>query len=447
VLGAAVAIVLAAEYLRGIVDPVPWFPLQVAVASAALALVWRRRDELRLAPLLAVAFVLQVGWVLVRLHADFQSPEQVYVYAPQGQALLDGDYPPSEYPLAAVLLFALEASLGGARSHLVHAFVMVPFQLVIVASLWSLRTRWSAWFTAFTAFWPVNAWFWEFRFDLAPTALLVVGLALAWRRHWVLAGAALSLGFAVKWTPGLALVPLIAYLVARRETRSALRLASGAAATLAVLYGPFLVWSAGDVLAAYSLQAGRNITDESIWHLLLRLFDLEGRRGQGQPLFESVDPPAWANVASVVVQVATLAGVVWLAARSRTLRGAVVLAALMPVIFLITNRVFSVQWFALMLPAWSLAAAVIADSWRDAVAAGLVAAAATIANALILPVPIEYPYVWELMSAARFGLASGLTVWLIVRAVRAGVGVRPTTTGDALTSSRVVSRAREGGAA
>ena len=42
--------------------------------------------------------------------ADVDTSE---VYRDQGNALLDGDYPRSEYPTGAVLLFAFEALLGG----------------------------------------------------------------------------------------------------------------------------------------------------------------------------------------------------------------------------------------------------------------------------------------------------------------------------------------------
>jgi hypothetical protein len=435
VLLGAVAIVLVAEYLRALVDPVPWFPLQVAVAAAALGLVWPRRDDLRLPGLLAVAFVLHVGWLLVRIHADFQSPEQFTVYAPQGQILLDGDYPRSEYPVGAVLLFAFEAALRGDDTHLVHSFAMVPFQLVAVVALWSLHTRWSPWFAAVVAFWPVNAWFWEFRFDLAPAASLLAGLALAWRGRWALAGAAISLGFLVKWTPGLALLPLLVYLVALRELRNVVRLVLGALAPLLVVYVPFLLWRPSDVLAAYSRQGDRSITDESVWHLPLLVLGLEGRESEGEPTAIPVEAPVWADVASVGVQLVALATVVWLSTRARTARGAIALAAMMPVVFLVSNRVFSVQWFALLLPVWALAAALLVESRRDAVTATALACGATLANALILPVPVGPPHAWELMSAARFGLGIALTVWLVVLAVRpateaaaaAGEAALPTT--------------------
>ena len=118
------------------------------------------------------------------------------------------------------------------------------------------------------------------------------------------------------------------------------------------------------------------------------------------------------------MQLVALAAVVWVSTRARTARGAIAIAAMMPVVFLVSNRIFSVQWFALLRPVWALAAALVVESGRDAVTATVLACGATLANALILPVPIERPHVWEVMSAARFGLGIALTVWLVLPAVR-----------------------------
>jgi hypothetical protein len=160
----------------------PWALVEVAVAAVVLTYVWGRRERLRLEPLLFIALVLEVGWIAIRIHEtlgpDFEWRD---LYAGQGQELLDGSYPRSEYPTGAVSQFAVEALLGGSHTHVVHALLMVPFQLATVAAIWSLKTRWSAWFAAVVAFWPLNARFWEFRFDLVPAALLAVGLALSYR--------------------------------------------------------------------------------------------------------------------------------------------------------------------------------------------------------------------------------------------------------------------------
>ena len=119
--------------------------------------------------------------------------------------MLDGTYPRSEYPTGAVALFALETWLGGEPPHVLHAATMLGFHLAAVAAIWSVGTRWSAWLAAFVAVWPLNLFHWEFRYDLAPTAFLVVGLVLALRERWALAGVALGVGAALKWSPALAL--------------------------------------------------------------------------------------------------------------------------------------------------------------------------------------------------------------------------------------------------
>jgi hypothetical protein len=320
--------------------------------------------------------------------------------------------------VGAVSLFALSAWLGGESTRAVHGLLMVPFQLAAVGAIWSLRTRWSPWFAAIVAFWPLNAWFWEYRFDLVPTALLVVGIALAWRQRWELAGAALALGTAVKWSPAVAVPALLAYLIVARRRRAALGLTLAFAVTLAAVHLPYLAWRPSEVLAAYSRQGGRSITDESLWHLPLRVLGLEGREGYAQPAFVSVDPPGWADDAAVALQLAVLLVFVLLAARSRTFAGALAVSALMPVVFLATNRVFSVQYLVLFLVAWAAAAALAARTGRDALAATFAALAATLANVLIVPYPTDVANLWEVMSALRFAIVLTLTAWLAWRAVR-----------------------------
>jgi hypothetical protein len=100
------------------------------------------------------------------------------------------------------------------------------------------------------------------------------------------------------------------------------------------------------------------------------------------------------------------------------MRAAVALAAMMPVVFLVTNRVFSVQYFVLLLAAWLLAAALLVVSGREAIGVTLVALTATAASALILPYPLHRPHVWEAASVVRFALGIALTAWLVLRASR-----------------------------
>jgi hypothetical protein len=418
VLGSAVAATLAFEYLRETVRILPGFPLQIGVTATALAIALKRSERLSLPSLLVLSAVLQAGWLLVRAHAALTSDEPTTLYAPTGDTLLGGDYPGSEYPVGAVLLFGLEAALGGGQTHGVHALLMIPFQLAAVASIWSLPTPWSRWVAAFVAVWPVNAWFWEYRFDLAPAGLLAVGVALSARRRWVLAGIAFGLGFSVKWTPGLAALPILAYLLVSGATRAAGRLVAGAAATVLLIHVPFLLWRPTEVMAAYRRQGGRTITDESLWHLPLRVLGLEDAPATVRPTFEPVGAPAWANVAAIAVQVTALVLLVALGARTRGLRAAIALGALMPVVFFVTNRIFSVQFFVLFEIALAAAAALVLTARRHVAAAALGIAAATLANALILPVPLNDSTLWPIMSAFRFGLTIAVVVLLAAVCVR-----------------------------
>ena len=165
-----------------------WLIAEAAVAAAALFIAWRGQERLRLVPLLILAAGYHLALVWSHMAADIPVDFDVSIFASQGQSLLDGDYPRSEYPTGAVSLFALETWLGDDSARTPNALLMIPFQLAAVAAIWSLRTRWSAWLAALVALWPLNLYAWEFKFDLAPAALLAVGLALAYRERFGLGG-------------------------------------------------------------------------------------------------------------------------------------------------------------------------------------------------------------------------------------------------------------------
>jgi len=270
VLGAVGVLALEVGRLESSGAVYPWLLAQGAVAGASLLVAWRGQDHLSLVALLVIALAVRAAFLGIHSWRDVgHFDPDAHVYATQGHALLHGDYPRSEYPTGAVLLFALDSWLGNVSARPM-SILMVPFQLLTVAGIWACRTRWSGCLAALVAVWPLDEYFREWRFDFAATALLVTGLAVALRGRFGLAGLLLGVGTAVKWTPGLAALTLLVWLVASGRLSAAGRHVQGFAWGFVGLTLPLLVWSPHDVLAAYSKQGGRGLMGESLPYQPLR---------------------------------------------------------------------------------------------------------------------------------------------------------------------------------
>jgi len=422
VLGGAAALVLAVELVHQTWTADLPILLEAAIASAGLVYAWRLQDELRLVPLLGLTLGFHLGWVLLHLAVGVQADlDSSAVYREQGNALLHGDYPNSEYPVGAVLLFAFEAWVGGGPTRTANALAMIPFQLLTVACVFAIRTRFSAWLAALVALWPLNAFYWEFKFDLVPTALLALGLLLAVRERWGWSGAALGLGAAVKWVPGLAFIALLVWLAASGRRRATGVHALAFTVVVFALSAPFLLWSPSEVLSAYERQGGREITPESLWYLLLHPIGLAELRTH---ISFSAGAPEWANAAAAAIQALLVLAVVLAAVRMRgNVRAAVALAAVAPVVFLLTNRIFSPQFMVLVLAALSIAAALVSPDRRAQLAFGVALMGATLANGFVYPYSLPYQAVtWQIASAVLFALALVVTGWVVRRSLAARHG-------------------------
>jgi len=415
VLAAAAALVVAAEAAYSHAASDGWLALEVAFAALGLLYAWREQERLRLGPLLAIAFAFQLAYVCVHLGFDVRSDfDSRVLFKRYGNELLDGDYPNSEYPVGAVVLFAFEAWISGGATRVANAFVTIPFQVLLVGAVWALRTRTAPWLAAVVALLPLNPYFVEFKFDVVPAAALAVGLVLAQRGRWAWSGVVLGLGAVVKWTPGIAFVILLAWLVASRAPRSAARHAAAFALTVAVVYVPFLLWQPHDVLHAYTEQGGRDITPESLWYLPLRAL---GIAHFGTHISKAADVPGWANVFATVVQLLLVAAIVVLAVRRRgNLTAALALAALAPAVFLVTNRIFSPQFVLVLVGGWAVAAALVAPDRREQLLVGLAVGAVSVANAFVYPYALpHYDQTWPVASAVLFSLGLALTARLVAR--------------------------------
>lgn len=362
-----------------------WLLLAAPVAAVALTAAWRRQRSLSLPAVLLVALAYHLTSILLFRHLGFNGDlDPNATYNPQGHELLDGSYPNSEYPVAAVFLFALEAALEPHPPQIANAFLMLPFLLLAVWAIWALRTRWSAWLATVVAVWPLGEYYWEFRYDAAVAALLVAGLLLARRGHWGWSGCVLAIGACFKWSPGLSFLVLAAWLVGSRRFRDAARHVVAFIATAAAFYVPCLaIWPAHDVLASFRAQSTRSVTNESVWYWLARPLGLtHGTR----PEWAAAGAPHWVDVAVTIVQVLLLAALVAAAMRRPGRRdAAIALAALAPVVFLVANRVFSVQFVLVLAAGWAVAASLAAPSRRAQAVAGSAAAAAVFANAFVYP--------------------------------------------------------------
>jgi hypothetical protein len=414
VLAAAAVIVLVLEWLRGnraTLTSFVWPLLQAAVAGAALLFAWRQQNKLRLFPTLGFAVAFQLAWVALHLaHGVPSDYDSRVVYPREGGDLVHGTYPVSEYPPGAVLIFALDYLLAGSHTRVSHAFVMIPFQALLVFAIWSLRTRWSAWFALVLGLWPANAFITEFKFDDAPAALLVLGAVYALRDRWVLAGALLGLGAAVKWTPALTVAALLLWLLTTGRGQTAARFTGAAAAAFLLVNLPFLVWSPHKVVQAYHIQGSRAITAESLPYLPLRALGF----AHYHFIWEAASVPGWAKPAAIAVQVvAVLLVLAAVVVVRRNASAAVSLAVLCPVVFLVFNRIFSPQFLIVMLAAWFVGGSLLARSRNDQLLLAFLALASSVANAIVWPTQAHF---WTFFSGFLFLFALAATGWVLVRA-------------------------------
>ena len=140
----------------------------------------------------------------------------------------------------------------------------------------------------------------------------------------------LGLGTIAKWTPALAFVaPLLWLLRWRRFDRAGVHLV-GFAIPLLLVNVPLLLWRPSELMHAYTTQSARTVTAESFVYLPLHLFwDAE----PGYWYFCAADVPAVANQAAIWFEIAVVVVVIGLATLARTRSAAVALAGLAPACF------------------------------------------------------------------------------------------------------------------
>jgi uncharacterized membrane protein len=236
-----------------------------------------RRQALA-AGLLALV-VFGAAWAL--LHRGFYRRDQIVdtpVYQDYGEKMLDGQVPyldfRVEYPPAALPVFLLPA-IGDRHDEATYRRnferLMVICGLLAIAgvaiALAAVRAEPERLFAAlaFAALAPLALGSVILtRFDLWPTALLVLGLAAVLSGRLRTGLGVLGLAAAAKIFPVVVVPPALVYIWRNRGRREALVCAGVFAAVLAVCFLPFVRLSPGGVWDSLHRQADRPLQIESL---------------------------------------------------------------------------------------------------------------------------------------------------------------------------------------
>jgi hypothetical protein len=263
------------------------------------------------------------------------------------RGLADGTGPwgpqPLEYPVLlqaqAFLLARLTQLLpgeAGVRQFLDVSAAVAALQAVAVLLLLrraGVGVRGRAWWAAA----PALGFYALYNWDLLPVLLLVAAVVAAREGRHGLSGALAGLGAAAKLFPGF-LVPLVALgLLRQRRAQLALRHVGAAAGAWAAVNLPVYLAAPGAWLRFWELNRTRGGHVDSLWHLLGRLTGWQA----GAEVLNVLGP--------AVLAVAALAVVVVGVRRLPPERTWELLLPLL-VLFLLTNKVFSPQYFLWLVP-------------------------------------------------------------------------------------------------
>jgi uncharacterized membrane protein len=341
----------------------------VSTSQERWSLPVERRQALA-AGLVALA-VFGAAWAL--LHHGFYRRDQIVdtpVYQRYGDAMLDGKVPyldfRVEYPPAALPVFLLPA-IGDGHDERTYQRnferLMVLCGLLAIAgvaiALSALRAEPERLFgsLAFAALAPLALGSVILtRFDLWPTALLVLGLAavLAERRRTGLG--VLGLAAAAKIFPVVVVPPALAYVWRRYGRREALVCGGVFVGVLAVCFLPFVGLSPGGVWESLHRQADRPLQIESlgssfllvahqlgVWTVHLNLS--HGSQNQGGSLADTL-----AAIQSVVQALVVIALSIAFARGPATPERLVRYSAACVAAFIAFGKVLSPQFLIWLLP-------------------------------------------------------------------------------------------------
>jgi hypothetical protein len=325
----------------------------------------------------ASALALAAVWLVSTTHGPFSADvvNDLYVYSVAHDLLAGGHVPfrdfTFEYPPVALAPIAIA---GGSQWGM--SLLMLGCALVAQAACWTLGGATAGWLMV--ALPPVAGALVRTHFDLLPTALALVGLALVVRGRPSWGLAALAVGTMAKLWPAAIAVVAVAWLVGRGERRAAQRATVVFVAVVLAIGLPFaLLGGFPETMVRFHLD--RPVQIESTTASVLEI--LGGSHVTGLPVtldgFKSNGLDGGA--AGVVLVISTLAllacaaGLTALAARRRTTAGLVFAALGITLAFVALGKVLSPQYLC-----WLLPLAAVAAAYGARLAAELTAAAALV---------------------------------------------------------------------
>mgnify|MGYP003796945193 FL=1 len=270
-------------------------------------------------------------------------------YAQPRLTRADGSAEYLEYPVLTGVVMYAAAAVTRAFGDDDDAAEAVRYYLINVGLLWllALLTGWTiialspagrVWDALFFAVAPSLAYNGTSNWDLLPVACTGVAL-VAWQRHrltWT--GVLLGLGAAAKLYPILVLGPLLVLGLRAGRFREVLRTAAVALLTAALVYLPFVLFAPGWSYF-FTMNSGRGPDFGSVWLLL-------ANRGVHVPNL---------NAVTLALFLALCLAIAVLGLRAQTRPRLIQLVLLVMLAFLLTNKVYSVQYVLWLVPLLVLA--------------------------------------------------------------------------------------------
>lgn len=362
----------------------------------------------------------------------------VQLFFSYGQQFAAGIYPKNfqgqymEYPQFALFLFWIGAKLAGKLETFVWLFptLMLLFELGAAAALFGIgqklkQARAAYLLAVCAATCPFLYGFAYTRFDIAPTAFLLIGVYffLPNKNNTAnagLASAGVTAGALTKWLPAITWPFFaLAYLQKRRWMQLIISTVVAAFLSLVTLV-PFYLWNSTAFWYAYQYQGSRHLIGESFWFLIQDwLLD---------PTHAVPDKP-WAEptqillsnnkllVAQIVLTLLVLGLSVWRLWRihdgsewSRWAGAGLIGVA----VFTLANRVFSPQYLVLLIWVWAAAMLLRPVNWKTLIL-GLAALVVTAAANFLTFLLGAYPDGWVNASAILFIVGWIFSGWLLYR--------------------------------